>query len=327
MNKAITLVSALLLSSGLAAQEEIFSESGEFTEGGDPSANRHTIPVEAGMTVEVIIIGEGVDTVVNATLPGGETITNDDYQEINAGFVRTLDQGGNLEVVASPLMGGSGTYRVVARSLPSPDGIEIGQTVEGQISDGSSAGDRYQLTGSADQRVVIDLKSYDFDAFLTLVDADGNEKTDDDGGDQGFNSRMYHQFGEDGETVTITASSLSSSTGRYELSVTELSSEAAAQHSGSVGSDSPRAYNGKRYESFEIEGQAGETLTIQLNSSAFDAMLHVSNPDGSNLVSDDDGGDGTNSMAVTTLPETGTYTIYVTALGDSTGDFELTVFK
>lgn len=327
MNKAISLACALLLSSGLAAQEEIFSESGEFTIGSDSSANRHTISVEAGMTVEVIVIGEGVDTVVNATLPSGESITNDDYQGINAGFVRTLDQDGNLEIVASPLMGGGGRYRVVARSLPSPESIQAGQIINGQLTDDSGAGDRYRLTGSAGTRVVIDLKSYDFDAFLTVVTSDGEEKTDDDGGDQGYNSRMYHQFKEDGETIDITAGSLYTSSGRYELSISELSAEVTAQYTGRLDSDSPRAYNGKRYERFEIEGQAGETLTAQLDSSAFDAMLHISNPDGSNLVSDDDGGNDTNSVAVTTLPEAGNYTIYVTSVGDSTGAFELTVYK
>lgn len=327
VNKAMTTIAALLLSSGLAAQEEIFSGSGEFTEGGDQAANRHTFTVEAGTTVEVVVIGEGVDTVVNATLPNGETIVNDDYQDINAGFVRTFEQGGDVEIVASALMGGSGSYRVVARTLPSPDTIDIGQTVEGQLDDASGAGDRYQLTGSADTRVVIDLKSYDFDAFLTVVDADGNEKTDDDGGDEGLNSRLFHQFEEDDETITVTAGTFSSSTGRYQLSVTEISSEAAARHDARLDSDSPRAYNGKRYESFEFKGEAGETLTIELKSNAFDAMLYVSNPDGSNLVSDDDGGDGTNSMAVTTLPESGTYTIHVTSLDDSQGEFELTIFK
>ncbi|MDZ7789273.1 MAG: PPC domain-containing protein [Xanthomonadales bacterium] len=327
MNRVITVVAALLLSNGLAAQEEFFSESGEFSEGGDPSANQHTIAVEAGTTVEVIVIGEGVDTVVNATLPNGETIVNDDYQDIDAGFVRTFDQGGELEIVASALMGGSGSYRVVARTLPSPGTIKIGQTVDGQLDEASGAGERYQLVGSADTRVVIDLKSYDFDAFLTVVDAEGNERTDDDGGDQGLNSRLYHQFEEDGEAITVTAGTFSSSTGRYQLSVTELSSEAAARHNGRLGNDSPRAYDGKRYESFQIEGEAGETLTIELKSNAFDAMLYVSRPDGSNLVSDDDGGDGTNSMAVTTLPESGSYTVYVTSLADSTGEFELTIFK
>ena len=327
MSKAIALICALTLSAPLAAQEEFFSESGEFIEGGDQSANRHTIPVEAGTTIEVIVIGEGVDTVVNATLPGGETIVNDDYQNVNAGFTRTIDQGGNLEVVASPLMGGTGSYRVVARTLPSPDTIEIGETVDGRLEDGSSAGDRFRLTGSAGTRVVIDLKSYDFDAHLTLVDDEGNEKTDDDGGEEGFNSRLYHQFDEDGETVTIMAGSLSSSTGNYKLIVTELPSEAAAHHEGRLGGDSPFAYDGKRFERHEFEGEAGETVTIQLESNAFDAMLYLAAPDGSNILYDDDGGDGTNSLAVTTLPESGTYTIYVTSLDNGQGAYELTIFR
>lgn len=327
MNRTIISIAALLLSSGLCAQEELFSQSGEFTEGGDASAHRYEIPVKAGSTVEVIVIGEDVDTVVNATLPSGETILNDDYQGVDAGFVRTISEDGVVEVIASPLMGGTGTYRVVARSVPSPDTIEVGQTVHGTLEEGSSAGDRYRLSGSAGTRVIIDLKSYDFDAYLTVVDDEGNEMTDDDGGDEGYNSRLHYQFDEDGETITITAGALSSSDGRYELVVSELSNDIAAQHSGRLDDESPRAYDGKRYAAHEFVGKAGDTLTVELDSNDFDAMLYVSNPDGSNLTQDDDGGDGTDSLAVTTLPADGAYTIYVTSLSDNTGSYELTVYR
>ncbi|NBB69526.1 MAG: hypothetical protein GVY33_04250 [Alphaproteobacteria bacterium] len=324
MKRTITLVSALLLCGPLAAQQEFFSEAGEFGGEGD---NRHTIPVEAGMAVEVIVIGEGVDTTLEATLPSGETIRNDDYQDLNAGFMRSIDSAGDITVVASPLsFGTTGSYRVVARTVGAPGSIEVGQTVQGNLTTDSGAGDRYELTAPAGTRVAIDLKSYDFDAYLTLLDGDGNESTDDDGGDQGYNSRLYHEFS-DGETVTITAGSLSSESGRYELIVTELSSEATARHTGNLSSASPRGYDGTRYERHEFEGEAGETLTVELKSQVFDPVLYIANPDGSNLVRDDDGGDGNNSLTVTTLPTSGTYTIYVTSFGDAQGAYELTIYR
>ncbi len=318
---------AMLFASSLAAQTEIFSEEGTFAENGNATANRHVIPVEAGMTVEVVVIGNDIDTTVNATLPDGETLYNDDYEGLNAGFLRTMKSGGALEVVAAPLSSGqSGTYRVVARTLPPPGEIAIGETVTGRLTEGSS-GDRYELQGESGSRVAIDLKSYDFDAYLTLVDSDSDEMTDDDGGDQGYNSRLHYQFNET-ETVTLTAGSLGAgSAGGYELIVTALSNEVAARHEGRLEAGDTRGHDGTRYDRYEIEGKVGEALTMMLDSAAFDSVLFVSAPDGRNLARDDDGGEGTNSLAIVTPTEDGTHVIYVTALSEGTGNYTLTIYR
>jgi len=320
-------LAGLVLAGSLAAQEEIFSEEGMFSAGGDPSANRHVIPVEAGMSVEVIVMSDDIDTTLNATLPDGETLYNDDYEGLNAGFMRTMSSGGALEVVASPLSSGeTGPYRIVARTLPPPASISVGETVNGRLSEGDSTGDRYELSGEAGSRVVIDLRSYDFDAYLTVTDAQGNETTDDDGGDEGYNSRISYRFESD-ETITIAASSLSSEAGRYELSVTELSNDVAMNVTGSLTVDSPRGYDGTRYERHEFAGEAGQVVTILLESDSFDTVLYVSNPDGSNLARDDDGGQDNNSEAVVTLAEDGTHAIYVTGFSDGLGSYEVTVLR
>ncbi|AKS40440.1 PPC domain-containing protein [Wenzhouxiangella marina] len=325
MIRSSLAVAALLAASSLSAQEEIYSAEGSFVAGGDPSANRHVIPVEAGMSIEVIVYGDNIDTTVNATLPDGETLYNDDYEGLDAGFTRTMTSGGALEIVAAPLSSGTtGTYRVVVRTLPPPESIEVGDVVNGRLSDGG--GMRYELSGQAGDRIVIDLKSYDFDAYLTLTEANGNELTDDDGGDEGYNSRLHYMFKGD-ETITITASSLGSDSGRFELSVSALSNDVAASISGRLTADSPRGYDGTRYERHEIEGEAGETLTIMLDSDEFDPVLYVSNPDGSNLIRDDDGGENNNSLAVVSLVEDGVYAIYVTSFSESQGAYTLTIYR
>jgi len=327
MKKITTLIATLVLSSSLTAQEEFFSETGAFSTDGSTTGNQHRIEVEAGMTVEVLVIGDDIDTTLEATLPGGEMIRNDDYQEYHAGFLRTFDQDGTIELMAAPLSPGTvGSYRVVARSVAAPGRIEVGQTIQGRLTESTASGERYELTAPAGTRVAIDLKSYDFDAHLTVLDGDGEESTDDDGGDEGYNSRLYHEFGQD-ETITITAGSLSSGTGGYELIITELAEEVAATFSGSLSTDSPRAYDGTRYERHEFEGQANEMLTVELKSGVFDPVLYISRPDGSTLVRDDDGGSDNNSLAVTTLPETGVYTIYVTGFGEALGGYELTIYR
>lgn len=329
----ILLAAALstLTATGAAAQTEIFSEAGVFSADGDPSANRHVIQVEAGMTVEVIVFSDDLDTTLNATLPNGETFFNDDYDGLNAGFLRSMESGGDLVILAAPLSSGqTGTYRVVARTVSAAGQIRIGETVMGRLDDGSAADHRYALSGEPGDRVVIDLKSDDFDAYLTLIGSDGSELTDDDGGD-GYNSRLRYHF-DQAETVILVAGSWGSDdTGDYELVVSGAPSPASAQnvdrHEGTLGAGSARGYDGTRYDLYEITATAGEILTVTLDSDDFDTVLYISHPDGSNLIQDDDGGDGANSAAVVTFPVDGNYVIYVTAFSDGTGDYVLTIYR
>lgn len=317
-------IPGLLLSAAAPAQQEIQAFEGSFAVTAPDKTNRHSIDVEAGQTIEVIVRGNGIDTELNARLPNGEMLYNDDYDGFDAGFVRTFARAGTLQVEASPLSSGeTGPYRVVVNAMPPAAGIGIGDVVTERLT--AASGDRYTLAGREGQRVLIDLKSYDFDATLTLNAADGSQLTDDDGGDEGYNSRLQYMFPADG-SVTITAGSLGS-TGRYELSVAAMDSEQVAQYDGALEVSDRRAYDGKLYDVYEIDGEAGAMLSVTLESNAFDTVVHVSNPDGTNLGSNDDGPDGTNSELLVRFRESGTHEIYVTALSDGTGTYRLTVFK
>lgn len=328
MNRMIhsTLVaSGLLLSASAMGQVEILSIDGTFAADAPDRSNRHAIEVEAGQTLEVIVRGDGIDTALEARMPDGESYYNDDYEGLDAGFVRSFPVAGTILVEAKPLSSGeTGSYTLVVNSMPPAADFAIGDVISGRLSGGGS--DRYRITGRKDQRIVIDLKSYDFDAALTLVDASGNEISDDDGGDEGYNSRLQYHFREAG-SVTITAGSFGGGDGRYEFSVEALDNEQVAQHDGALEAGDPRTYDGKLYDVYEIEGEAGEMLSLTLESNAFDTMVHVSNPDGTNLGSNDDGHDGTNSALIVRLVESGTHRIYVTALADSTGSYTLNVFR
>ncbi|NKI35180.1 hypothetical protein HFP89_08375 [Wenzhouxiangella sp. XN79A] len=325
------IIAASVIAAGLSwtvaaqGQTEILTAEGRFGAG---SPNEHRFDVEAGQTIEVIArgIGVGADTTLNATLPNGESLYNDDYDGLDAGFVRTFATGGTVSVEVSPLSGSAaeGGYRLIVRALPPAATMAIGDTVQGRLIGGT--GDRYQVVGQSGDRVVIDLKSYDFDAFLTLTDSAGNEYTDDDGGDEGYNSRLQYSFREAG-TVTITAGSLGSADGRYTLAVEPLSTENVVRHEGALTPDDPRAYDGQLYDAYEIEGQAGDTVSIALESDDFDTVVYIANPDGTNLGRNDDGTDGTNSELIVRLFETGAHTIYVTALSDATGDYVLTIYQ
>lgn len=329
MNRNIltSLATAGLLATGSAfAQTEVMSVDGTFGANAPDASNRHNVNVEAGQTLEFIVRGDGIDTALNARLPSGESLYNDDYDGLDAGFMRTFTSSGSVEVEARPLSSSdTGSYTLVVREMPPATEIAIGDAVTGRLTGGS--GDRYQITGEAGQQIIIDLRSYDFDAYLTLVDAAGNEISDDDGGDEGFNSRLQYSFGDAG-TVTVTAGSLGSgSEGRYEFSVEGLDTEQIAQHSGELDAGDERAYDGKLFDVYEVEGNAGDTLSVKLESNAFDTVVYVSNPDGTSLGYNDDGNDGTNSELVVRLYQTGTHKVFVAPLSDDSGPYTLTIFK
>ncbi len=321
----ITLLAAgTSLSATALAQTPILTAEGSFGAG---SANEHSFEVEAGQTIEVVARGgEGIDTTLTANLPNGESVQNDDYDGFHAGFMRSFATGGTVNIEVNPLSRGDsgGGYTLTVVALPPADALAIGSSIDGQLTGG--ARDRYQVNGNAGDRVVIDLRSFDFDSYLTVTDGAGNELTDDDGGDEGYNSRLQYRFEEDG-AITITASSLGSSSGRYNLSVERLDIEQDMQHQGALAAGDARAYDGKLYDTYEIEGEAGETISITLESDDFDTVLFLSNPDGTNLGRNDDGPDGSNSELTVRLFETGTHTIYVTGLFDDTGEYTLTVYR
>lgn len=70
-----------------------------------------------------------------------------------------------------------------------------------------------------------------------------------------------------------------------------------------------RLDDGTYADFYVFNGNQGQIVDIRLNSSAFDTYLGLANETGTFIREDDDGGGGTNSRIVATLPETGLYII------------------
>ncbi|MFL6333278.1 MAG: S8 family serine peptidase [Pyrinomonadaceae bacterium] len=76
-------------------------------------------------------------------------------------------------------------------------------------------------------------------------------------------------------------------------------------------------------DAYTFAGTAGQQVSIQLSSNAFDTLLHLAGPGGAEVASDDDGGGGTNSRIPAgtgfyMLPADGTYTIQATSFTSNT---------
>ncbi len=202
----------------------------------------------------------------------------------------------------------------------------------------------YSFTLGQAGPVEIDLFSTAFDTFLTLregTDVAGRVVAADDDGGQGTNSRISTALS--AGTYTIETTSYAAGvTGAFTLTVTGAGDDGGgcalddlgalsgtATRVGNLGDDceSPN-YSGRlaRYYSFTL-GQAGP-VEIDLVSSVFDAFLALregTDAAGRLVMSDDDGGQGTNSRIITEL-SVGTYTIEATSYATGvTGAFTLTV--
>lgn len=222
----------------------------------------------------------------------------------------------------------AGTIRLADGGAGDLPGAHRGRldTTDPTLSDGSYV-DRYTFEGVAGTTAVFDLRSSDFDTFLRVTAPSGEQFTNDDY--EGSTNRSLVSFDIDaGGEYTIEATSYAGgATGAYTLDM--LAELQAApldlQNDGVIAAGDPTFSDGEYYDAYTFEGQPGQTVTIDLNSAAFDTYLVLEGPDGQRETNDD--ADSTaHSRIVTQLSALGTYTVYVTSYaGGETGDYVVSV--
>lgn len=76
-----------------------------------------------------------------------------------------------------------------------------------------------------------------------------------------------------------------------------------------------------KFDLYTFEGEAGEVVTVSMSqtSGTLDTLLFLMDPNGIELVQNDDSNDSTNSLINVTLPQDGTYTIIATHFGAQFG--------
>ena len=203
--------------------------------------------------------------------------------------------------------------------------IAIGDTVEGSLTNSRSQS-RYTFTGESGQFVSITLTSDDFDAYLTLEDADGMFIANDDDSAGSLNSRIGPLALPDNGDYVIVVSSLSSSgTGDYTLSldapVVETLDYGDVVEGEFTADETSRTYY--------FEAESGDAVAIAMDSGAFDAYLRLDAPGGTMSWTDDDsGGDRNALLGPLSLSEGGLYIITASSWGGSDpGAFTLTITR
>ncbi len=78
-------------------------------------------------------------------------------------------------------------------------------------------------------------------------------------------------------------------------------------------------------DAYPFDGEAGQTMTIELQSEEFDTILLLRGPDGEVITSNDDYGGTLNSTIVFELPEAGTYSAVASSFSGQGGSYEIEV--
>jgi len=209
-------------------------------------------------------------------------------------------------------------------------------------------GSHYQIhefQGQAGQTVAISVESSAFDPYVFLWNGSNQViGENDDASSSDLNSLLTLTLPYTG-TYRVVANALEpSGQGRYRLNIRtdQTGRGGAAQQvdnrlaansfilwkEAALDQNSPvLESDGSSYQTYEFQGQAGQSISIELTSGAFDTYLILLNSSGEKIAENNDlSNQSSNSSLTLTLPDTGTYRVIVNAKDRSgRGSYLLTV--
>jgi hypothetical protein len=219
--------------------------------------------------------------------------------------------------------------------------IAVGQTINGSLSHSNPSTTWrgpftvYRFEASPDVRYVVDMRSSDFDAFVSVLRPVGGITeliADDDDGGVGTDARLRLRVDHPG-TYLIMAQSLGDATGRFSLSLSEfepppppvaraaavgdvingLLSEESSVFVTDWDSEVP-------HDLYRLELTAGQRLLITMDSEELDSYLEFGPLMGDHSIDmtdyDDDSGSGRDARMLVTVPASGTYGVRARAYGE-----------
>ncbi len=175
--------------------------------------------------------------------------------------------------------------------------------------------DTYTIEVEPGRMLELDLNTEEFDCYLIAVSPTGEQHVNDD---FGSTRRSYLEFFDTtpGEWTIQVTSYGSDATGAYNLAVRTVEAremELVFDLEEVLNEDDEIGMEGKYYDRYALVLERGDRVRVGLQSDDFDAYLVVVGPD--NLrQTDDDGGDGVNSMLQFNATTDGTYYVFATSL-------------
>lgn len=181
--------------------------------------------------------------------------------------------------------------------------------------------DLYKFEGKAGQQIIIDMTSQSLDSYLMLASPD-NRRIEDDNGGSNRNARIVATLPVDGIYSLIANSRSAGESGDYSLQIEHLIllRQDVLNQGDLIRDDSAL------YREYSFQGQAGQHVSITLDSPDFDAYLLLYSPDGELVEKNDDRNpENTNSTLTLELDRTGEYRVVVSTSKRGQGQFILAV--
>ncbi len=353
----IVLALSALAAAPLAAQDRVLdlgrAVQGELRDG-DPIGRTRRAPYHVwtldgrrGQRVTFEMSSRDFDAYLSVRDEQGYLVgSDDDAGEGTDARVRAiLPRDGRYRIFATAFSeSGRGTYTLSASGWELPDAppagaagtVRVGETREGLLEPGDEmAGDgpfqdRWTFEARVGQRLLVQLRSEDFDAYLVILDPSGVEVgSDDDGLNEGNDAQVGLRTAVAGRyTVLATSYGENPQVGAYRLAVVEEIGTFAEPGvparlaAGEAGDGRLEGGDRRGRRGFEDEwtfrGRAGQLARVDVTSRVFDAFVTL-RLDGMAVDSNDDGGEGTNARLMTVLPRDADYTLVVTTYSESRG--------
>jgi hypothetical protein len=232
-------------------------------------------------------------------------------------LVALLNLSGTYQVAVSQPLGGGIRYTLATSRAARP----FAEDPESAGTLGLGGSDYWTIEGTSGQIVRLEGSSEQFDPELELYDPQGELISKNDDGASGRDALLTALLVARGRYHLRVHAHGDGGSGSYQLRrVTDPVRRLAigAGGEGSVGAGGS--------EIWSFEGRAGQTVIISARSPDFNIRVALFGPDAAEVASDDDSGEGTDSLLSVRLPIDGTHTVWVTAAGGS-GQYSLQLIE
>lgn len=321
--------------------------SGDSTRANDSYSDTFTFIADRGDSAVIDLRSGEFDTYLIVRAPGGEEFTNDDYE---SSFDRsllslTLTETGIYEVVVSSYNPGeTGGYTVqIETDAGTP--ADINTQIQGELADGDATfdsgefNDSYSFEGRPGQRVTLDLRSDEFDTYLILRSPNGESLANDDA-ENTSHSSIETELTELGSYEVIVTSFVAAETGGYVLNSRDGGAAAGQTVANrdvinlgigdsiqaSLTTNDSRSDDRKYEDSYVFSAEAGQSIAVEMTSTAVDTYLTLITPSGESIENDDHQGSTDQSLVQLTLQESGRYRVIASSYAEGeTGAYGLSI--
>lgn len=298
------------------------------------ASQEHVFQVTAGQLIEARLDADDFDTVLQLIPPMGDTLYNDDFENIHTSRIATIATvGGEWRAVVTALDQGSGAYGLVI-TLDTP---ERTRSISGELTAAtpiSAKGQRYErqtYTVEGAPQLIIQVTSRNFEPELILHSPSGEitSQIADSPSSNVVIATVPSAEAGIWEIIATHSAYAEGTTGDYTIQIVETTpvvSPVGELIEGELVAGGPRQIHGELYQEHTIAGSAESGMSVVLESDDFDPFLAVRSPSGEWYRDDDSGGD---ANAMLSLPaEAGDWLVITTSYAaDEVGRYELKVYR